>query len=80
MVVTCGTSWILANIASTVDWTAGSVTLVPSVVWKTICSRSPATLGAADWSRLSAWVDSVLGRVKLLENAVPTDARSRSCR
>ncbi len=51
----------------------GSVTWLPSVVWKTICSRSPATAGAAAWSRSSAWVDSVLGREKLLEYAVPTD-------
>ena len=67
MVETWGTALTLASICSTVAWTAGSVTLVPSVVWKTICSRSPAMPGAAACRRVSASVDSVLGSEKLLE-------------
>jgi len=52
---------------SIVDWTAGSVTGVPSVVWKTMRSWSPAWLGAAACRRSSAWVDSVWGSEKLFE-------------
>ena len=37
------------------------------VVWKTICSRSPETAGAEACNRANALVDSVLGRLKLLE-------------
>src|ERR1700676_2451804 len=73
MVETWGMAFTLSNMVVTVDSTEGSVTLVPVVVWKTICSRSPATAGAAACSRCRALVDSVLGREKLLEYAVPID-------
>ncbi len=65
--MTWGTFFTLSSMVVTFDCTSGSVTLVPLVVWKTICSRSPATLGAAACSRSRALVDSVLGREKLLE-------------
>ncbi len=67
MVETWGRARTFSSMALTGASTDGSVTLVPSVVWKTICSRSPATAGAAAWRRDRALVDSVLGREKLLE-------------
>ena len=65
--MTCGISFTLANISVTAAMTDGSVTLDPLVVWKTICSRSPATDGADACSSERALVDSVLGNEKLLE-------------
>src|ERR1700674_361445 len=73
MVETWGRALTLSSMAVTVASTDGSVTLAPSVVWNTICSRSPATAGAAACRRARALVDSVLGREKLLEYAVPID-------
>src|SRR5436190_499393 len=58
--------------AVTFAWTSGSVTLAPPEVASTIWSWSPACLGCATWSSEIALVDSVLGRVKLLEYLVPT--------
>ena len=66
-VETWGTLATLSSIVVIAACTAGSVTLAPLVVWNTICSRSPATLGAACCSRTRAWVDSVLGSEKLFE-------------
>ena len=67
MLLTWGTFSTLASMVLIEDWTSGSVTFAPPVVWNTICSRSPACFGAAACSRERAWVDSVLGREKLLE-------------
>ncbi len=67
MLETCGTAFTSASIWLTEASTEGSVTGTPLVVWKTICSRSPATFGAAAWSKDRALVDSVLGSEKLFE-------------
>ena len=64
---TWGSALILVSMPFTATCTEGSVTGVPSVVRTTICSRSPATDGAAAWSSARALVDSVLGREKVLE-------------
>src|SRR3990170_4370478 len=58
--------------ASTCCTTSGSVTFVPPLVPMTICSVSPDSCGAAACSSSRAWVDSVLGSVKLFEYPVPT--------
>ena len=52
---------------------AGSLSLVSPEVPKTTCSVSPDWAGATDFSRWMASNDCVWGKLKLLENCVPTD-------
>ncbi len=65
-VVTWGIAATFWSMASTEAVFSGEVTGVPSVVWSTMRSWSPACFGAAVWSSWSASVDSVWGSEKLL--------------
>ena len=65
--VTWGRALILSTIVLMRWPMAGSFRLAPPVVPNTTSSVSPEWPGAADLRRLMASVDSVLGRLKLLE-------------
>src|SRR5580658_1670153 len=70
--VTCGRASMRPIMAVICDFTAGSVTVWPPDVVKTICSTSPDFCGATDCSSLMASDDGVLGRVNEFPHVAPT--------